>query len=122
MSGSFDAATVAALAAEREVRIQAGRAGQRGTIIWVVVVQDRVYARSFHGERGKWYVAAVRDGRAVLSVSGRDIPVTVERVSGPEPLIEAVSRAYLSKYAHSDYAQAMVRPEVLGTTVRLDRG
>jgi hypothetical protein len=119
MPDTFGPATLASLNAEREVRIRAGDDGRRGTIIWVVVVQERVYARSFHGEQGKWYQAAARDGRAVLQASGRSIPVAVHRVTDPE-VIESVSRAYLTKYADSEYAQAMVRPEVLGTTVRLE--
>lgn len=119
MPDTFGPATLAVLHAEREVRIRAGDGSRRGTVIWVVVVQERVYARSFQGERGKWYQAAVRDGHAALQASGRDIPVAVHRVTS-EPLIEAVSRAYLTKYADSEYAQAMVRPEVLGTTVRLE--
>jgi hypothetical protein len=34
--------------------------------------------------------------------------------------VEAVSQAYLSKYASSPYAKAMVAPEVLSTTLRVD--
>ena len=57
---SFDAATLAALAAEREVRIVATRPDDSvvSTIIWAVVDGDDVFVRSWKGERGHWYRAA----------------------------------------------------------------
>jgi hypothetical protein len=119
MPDTFGPATLAALNAEREMRIRTDDGRKRGTVIWVVVVQGHVYARSVQGEQGKWYQSTVRDGRAVLQASGRNIPTAVHRVTDPG-VIEAISSAYLTKYADSEYAQAMVRPEVLGTTVRLD--
>jgi hypothetical protein len=45
------------------------------------------------------------------------VPVPVK----DQKTVEAVSEAYLEKYRGSPYAKDMVRPEVLPTTLRLER-
>ena len=58
------------------------------------------------------------DGQASLEIGGRLVPVQVTPADDPAT-VAAVSQAFLSKYANSPYAQAMVAPEVLSTTLRL---
>lgn len=119
MPDKFDAATVAALRDTREVRIRTARHKSRGVIIWVVVVDDATYVRSVQGPRGKWFIAAAADGQATLEVNDRQLPVRVIKVSD-QATIDAVSQAFLSKYATSPYAQSIVRAETLPTTLRLN--
>jgi hypothetical protein len=57
------------------------------------------------------------DGQASLEIEGRLVPVRVKSVDDPAT-IAAVSQ-FLGKYAESGYAQTMVTPEILGTTLRL---
>lgn len=108
-----------ALRRDNEVRIRTSAQPDRGVIIWIVVVGDAAFVRSFRGPKGKWYVAARADGRASLEVGERLIPVRVTQVADAAT-IEAVSQAFLSKYASSPYAKAMVAPDILPTTLRLD--
>src|ERR1700756_3197054 len=114
----FDPAILAALRNDKEVRIRTG--GQtKGVIIWIVAVGDDVFVRSVRGPKGKWNVAASADGEAALDVTGHTIPVRTTPVRDVAT-IDAVSKAYLAKYAGSPYAQAMVAPDTLPTTLRLD--
>lgn len=108
-----------ALRRDNEVRIRISAQPDRGVIIWIVVVGDAAFVRSLRGPKGKWYVAARADGRASLEVGERLIPVRVTQVADAAT-IEAVSQAFLSKYASSPYAKAMVAPDILPTTLRLD--
>jgi hypothetical protein len=120
MPDTFDAATLALLHAAKEVRIRTARSSKgRGVIIWIVVAHDAVFVRSVRGPAGKWFVAAAADGSATLEIGERALPVRIAPVSD-QATIEAVSRAFLSKYATSPYAQTMVRAEVLPTTLRLE--
>ena len=119
MPKTFDAATLATLHGSREVRIRTGRTKSGGVVIWIVVADGAVFVRSVRGSSGKWFIAAKRDGEAVLEVGGREFPVQVAPVTD-QPTIDAVSDAYLTKYATSPYAQSMVRAEVLPTTLRLE--
>jgi hypothetical protein len=90
--------------------------------IWVVVVDDDAYVRSYRGSRGDWYRRAVADGAAAISFDDGTIDVGVERVSD-EDLNRQVSDAYRSKYGATSPGptESMVTPEVSGTTLRLTR-
>jgi hypothetical protein len=88
--------------------------------IWVVVVDDHAYVRSYLGPRSVWYRRAVADGRAAIEVAGRTVEVGVAPVAGAE-LNRRVSEAYRAKYgARSPRpTEAMVSPPVDSTTLRL---
>jgi hypothetical protein len=61
----------------------------------------------------------VHGGRPGLAGDwGRLVAVRVTPVADPATIVD-VSQAFLSKYADSPYAQAMVAPEILSTTLRL---
>lgn len=119
MAKTFDAETLATLSNAKEVRIRTSRHKGRGVVIWIVVADDAAFVRSVQGPAGKWYTTAAADGEATLEVADRRIPVHVARVDNPAT-IEAVSRAFLSKYAASPYAPSIVRADTLPTTLRLD--
>ena len=119
MPQSFDAATLVLLRDTKEVRIRTSRHRSRGVVIWIVVADEAAFVRSVRGPSGKWFVAAAADGRATLEIGGRQLPVRVVPVADNET-IEAVSQAFLTKYATSPYAQSIVSPATLATTLRLD--
>jgi hypothetical protein len=119
MTATFDETTRDLLHSAIEVAIHTGANTDRGVVIWVVVVGDSVFARSFRGPSAKWYASAIADSRATLALDDRRWPVRVTTVSDPA-VIGEVSAAYLGKYATSPYAKAMVRTEILPTTLRLD--
>jgi hypothetical protein len=115
---TFDADVLDALRRRKEVGIRTGR-NQRPVTIWIVVVDDAVFVRSVRGPLGKWYIAARADGEATLVIDQRELPVRA--TPAPDPAdVAAVSRAILSKYATSPYAQMMVSDEIVPTTLRLD--
>ncbi|HET7879369.1 MAG TPA: DUF2255 family protein [Acetobacteraceae bacterium] len=119
MPGTFDDAALALLRDAKEVRIRTSRSKRAGVIIWVVVADDGVFVRSVQGPAGKWYTTVAADGRATLVLDAYELPVRAVAVAD-QATIDAVSQAFLSKYGTSPYAQAMVRAEVLPTTLRLE--
>jgi hypothetical protein len=119
MAEPFDHATLGALRHAAEVAIRTSANPKRGIVIWVVVVGDNVFARSFRGPCAKWYTSAVADRQATLELDDGRWPVSVTPVTDPAVIAE-VGQAYLGKYAASPYAKEMVRVEILPTTVRLD--
>jgi len=114
----FDPATLSTLRTKREIGIRASRPKDRSVIIWVVVVNDDVFIRSVRGPSGLWFAAAKADGRATLEVGDQRTPVRVTLVTDPAT-IEAVSQAFLTKYAGSPWAKSIVAPETLPTTLML---
>jgi hypothetical protein len=122
MATAFDNQIMKLLAEIDEVEIET-RAGPDApahrVTIWVVVDGDAAYVRSVRGVRGRWYREATAFPQAVLHVGGRTLPVHIELVSDTAT-IARVSDAFLRKYVQwPNDARAMVRDEVLATTLCL---
>jgi hypothetical protein len=125
VSDSFDAETLGLLGETREVRVETRRdedSRVHRTIIWVVTVDGAVFVRSVRGERGRWYREIRSNPTSALHVGDTRIPVRAVPVSDGAT-IEAVSEAYREKYGRKSpgSTRAMLRPETLPTTLRLER-
>lgn len=116
---NFDADTLGDLRQVREVRIRTGKHPGSAVVIWVVVAGDDVFVRSFRGARGRWYRDLVAGGSATLEFAGRQLAVQAIPASDPAA-VDGASREFLRKYGPGPYAQAMVKPETLPTTLRLE--
>ena len=124
MNDSFDPETLRLLDETKEVRIETRRdedAPAHLTTIWVVTVDGDVFVRSVRGENGRWYREVSANPSAALHAGDRRIPVRAVPVTD-EPTVGAVSEAYRSKYGRTSpgSTQAMVQPETLPTTLRLE--
>ena len=88
--------------------------------IWVVVVGAQVYIRSVRGIEGRWYQALLGGTEARLHAGSTAWTIDAEQVSDPV-VIEQVSDALKQKYEKRWPAPtaAMLRPEVLPTTMRV---
>ena len=115
----FDADTLRQLRDAREVAIRTERHPGTAVVIWVVVADDEVFVRSVTGSKGRWYRDLATGGSAALEIAGRRLAVQAIPVSDAAA-IERASGEYLRKYRPSPYAEAMVRAEVLPTTLRLE--
>jgi hypothetical protein len=90
------------------------------TIIWAVVDGDSVFIRSYRGANARWYREALANPRVALHVGGRRLTMTA--VPAPDPdSIERTSAGILRKYSGDPAAPAMVRPDLLDLTLRLER-
>ena len=119
----FDVDVQNRLAQTKEIKIEtrrpgAGAAAHR-TTIWVVVVGEDVSIRSFHGNAGRWYQEIKANPAAAVYVAGQRIPVRAVPVTD-DATIARVSDEYRSKYRNDPSMSAMVRDEVLPTTLRLE--
>lgn len=116
----FSDDVVAALRKGGMLRIRAG-AEHRFIGIWVVVVEGRVFVRSWSLKPRSWYRAFLQDPSGAILVAGREIPVRAVRTRS-ERRKDAVSRAYLEKYSSGSsirYARDMARAKSRSTTTEL---
>lgn len=88
------------------------------TAIWVVVLGEDVYVRSFRGTAGRWYQDLKAHSEAAISVEEQRILVRAVPVKDAATITQ-VSHAYRQKYHHELYLPAMLREEILPTTLRL---
>ncbi|MBS0220120.1 MAG: DUF2255 family protein [Proteobacteria bacterium] len=115
----FPADTLKAVHDQQEVAIRTGSHPANAVTIWAVVSDDEVFVRSVRGPKGRWYRDLAKGGPAMLDVGGRQLAVQAVPATDPAA-VDRASREYLRKYRASPYAQSMVQPHVLATTLRLE--
>jgi hypothetical protein len=96
-SSRFPKATLAAIREGKILGIRAGTKPHRIIGIWVVVVEGRVFVRSWSLKPRSWYRTFLGEPRGVIEVDGRKIPVRAI-FTRSERLKTAVDRAYREKY------------------------
>jgi hypothetical protein len=116
---NFAADTLRELSALQEIAIRTEKHPKTPVVIWVVVVDDAVFVRSVRGAKGRWYRDLAAGGPATLEFAGRRLAVQAIPATDPAAIAGA-SREYLRKYQRSPYAQTIVKPEILSTTLRLE--
>jgi hypothetical protein len=103
------------------LQIRAGTGRHRFIGIWVVVVNDRVFVRSWSVKPGGWYRTFLAEPRGVVHIAGREIAVRAARARDTR-VRDAVDRAYLDKY-HTPgaikYARDLGSPKSRATTLEL---
>ena len=112
---------VAALDAGKVLRIRAGREPHRFIGIWAVVVEGRVFVRSWSIKPRSWYRTFLEEPIGAIEVDGREIPVRARRTRS-ERLRDAIDRAYLDKYSTRGslkYARDLGRQKSRETTTEL---
>jgi hypothetical protein len=117
----FSPAVVAAIRHDHIIGIRAGRAPHRIIGIWAVVVEGRVFVRSWSQKPRSWWRTFLEDAHGVIQVGTRKVQVRAVQTRS-ERLKDAVSRAYLEKYTSPGsvaYAKDMGRAKSRATTTEL---
>jgi len=117
----FPAEIVAAIREGQRLGIRAGSAPHRIIGIWAVVVEGRVFVRSWSLKPRSWYRTFLAEPQGIIEVAGRELPVRAVRTRS-ERLKSAVSRAYLEKYntpGSIKYARDLGRAKSRATTTEL---
>ncbi len=112
---------VKTLADAKILAIRAGKGAHRFIGIWVVVVEGRVFVRSWTLKPGGWYNTSLRDPTCVIKVGIRNIAVRAKRTRSGR-LKDAVSRAYREKYNTRGslvYVRGFKQPRRRDTTTEL---
>jgi hypothetical protein len=117
----FSADTLAVLRESKGLRIQAGTSPHRFIGIWVVVVKDRVFVRSWSVKPNGWYRTFLEEPRGTIQVADCNIAVRAIPIKS-EALRDAADRAYLDKYntpGALKYAKDLGRVKSRATTIEL---
>jgi len=99
MPRRFSPTVVAAADASKILGVRAGaRSDHRFTGVWCVVVDGRLFARSWTLKAGGWYRTCLDDPASVIQLGERQLRVRAVPVRG-ERLRDAVEDAYAAKYS-----------------------
>jgi hypothetical protein len=93
----FSREIVKAIAEGKILGIRAGTKPHRIIGIWAVVVEGRVFVRSWSLKPGSWYRTFHEQPRGVIEVNGRTIRVRAV-FTRSERLKTAIDQAYAEKY------------------------
>jgi hypothetical protein len=117
----FPREVVAAIRDGKILGIRAGTQPHRIIGIWAVVVEGRVFVRSWSLKPRSWYRTFLEEPRGVIEVGGRQYQVRAVQTRS-DRLKDAVSRAYLEKYhtpGSVKYARDLGRAKSRATTTEL---
>jgi hypothetical protein len=116
---TFSRPALADLDAAKIIGVRAGTE-HRFTGVWVVVVNGRVFARSWGDKPTGWYRAFLEEPLGVIQVSGgREIRVRAKKVRG-ERLLDAIDEVYAAKYntpASLKWVRGFAAPSRRATTL-----
>ena len=93
----FPDEVLAILRQTKGLRIRAGKSRHRFIGVWVVVVKDRVFVRSWSVKPNGWYRTFLKEPRGAIKVAGHEIAVCAVRIRDKH-LRDAIDRAYLETY------------------------
>lgn len=117
----FSEDVLAVLRKTKGVRIRAGISTHRFIGIWFVIVDDRVFVRSWSITPNGWYRMLRKDTRGTIQTAAGEIAIRAIPVQSKN-LRDAVDRAYLDRY-HTPgalkYAKDLSCEKSRATTVEL---
>jgi hypothetical protein len=113
--------TKAALEALRSAKILGVRSGteHRYTGVWVVVVDDRVFVRSWNDKPTGWFRAFKNEPRGTIQAGDREIRVRGKLVRSAR-IRDAVTAAFAEKYptkGSQKWVEGFAEPERVLTTL-----
>ncbi|GAA1059285.1 DUF2255 family protein [Agromyces bracchium] len=117
---TWTADDLAVLDRVREVRVAGRRADgslRRLTIVWLVVVDDAVYVRSYKGPDGQWYRGVQHHHEGAIMWGGRTVDVAFVPDASHDAEIDA---AFVAKYGNGSSTQAMIMSPATETTLRIE--
>jgi hypothetical protein len=106
-----------------KAKILGVRAGteHRYTGVWVVVVEGRVFVRSWFDKPTGWYRAFRAQPLGSIQLAGREITIRARQLGG-ERLRDAVTQAYAGKYntkASEKWVRGFAEPHRAACTLEL---
>ena len=117
----FSEKILAVLGKSKSLAIRAGTGEHRFIGIWMVVVEDRVFVRSWSVKPDGWYRAFLKEPRGAIKVQDREIEIRAVPAKSKR-LRDAIDRAYLEKYSSPGslrYAKDLGSAKSRATTIEL---
>jgi hypothetical protein len=103
------------------LRIRAGTSPHRFIGVWVVVVKDRAFIRSWSVKPTGWYRTFLKERCGTIQMEDHEIVVRAVHIRD-ERLRDVIDRAYLEKYDTAGalkYAKDLGSPKSRATTVEI---
>lgn len=116
----FSAPVLQVLDAAKIIGVRAG-SEHSYTGVWVVVVEDRVFVRSWNDKPGGWYRAFRKESHGSIGLAKQEIAIRARHVRS-DRLREAITRAFGEKYntkASQKWVRGFAEAHRMKTTLEL---
>jgi hypothetical protein len=117
----FSRSVIATLNTSKIIGIRAGKKPHRFIGVWVVVVKDRVFVRTWDNKPEGWYQIFVKEGEGRIQIAEREVRVRARKARG-ERLMDAIDLAYAEKYptpGSRQYVKGFALARRRATTIEL---
>jgi len=88
--------------------------------IWMVEVDNRVFARSWSKSERSWFTAFLEEGQGEIRYRGNVLKVEGIQVNPTDPVHSKINQAYLLKYTQEGnryYAEGITQPQYVHYTL-----
>ena len=117
----FPTRTLAALDSSKIIGLRAGTQPHRFIGVWVVVVKDRVFVRTWDNKPQGWYQAFLKEPVGRMQIAERELRIRAKKARG-ERLMDAIDLAYAEKYptpGSRKYVEGFALAHRRATTIEL---
>lgn len=88
--------------------VRAGKDREKFTGIWMVVVKDRIFGRSYYGAERSWYTALLHGDNGDIKCGKEVLPIKGLKLVDIDTITNAINKAYEKKYLIKDYNKKWV--------------
>ena len=85
-----------------------GKGRDKFTGIWMVVVKDRIFGRSYYGADRSWYTALLNGDNGDIKCGKEIVPVNGKKPVDLDIINKAINKAYEKKYLIKAYNKKWV--------------
>jgi hypothetical protein len=101
--------------------VRAGKGRDKFTGIWMVVVKERIFGRSYYGAERSWYTALLKGGNGEIKCGDEIIPVKGLKPADISTINKAINKAYEKKYmvraSNKIWVDGLAAPERVARTM-----
>ena len=101
--------------------VRTGKDREKFTGIWMVVVKDRIFGRSYYGAERSWYTALLSGDTGDIRCGKEIIPIKGSKPADMTSITEAINKAYEKKYLVKHYnkkwVNGLAEPERVARTM-----
>jgi len=101
--------------------VRAGKGRDKFTGIWMVVVKERIFGRSYYGAERSWYTTLLKGHNGEIKCGDEIIPVKGLKPADIGTINKAINKAYEKKYmiraSNKIWVDGLAAPERVARTM-----
>lgn len=101
--------------------VRVGKGRDKFTGIWMVVVKDRIFGRSYYGAERSWFTALLNGDNGEIKCGKEIIPIRGVKPADLDAINKAINKAYEKKYLikafNKKWTDGLAEPERVARTM-----